>query len=98
MTAEIVNHTLVHDVATDDGEVLKPAGTSVPVRRPKGKDIKAVSKMTNDVEIGFALIERLTPLTAQEIAEADNEDLEAIGTIIEGFSKPAQPSGTGSTG
>ena len=93
-------HTLLHDIVletrTTEGEVkeevLKPAGTSVLVKRTKAKDMRVFDTM-GDQPIGatLSMIKRLSNLDDIEVENLDPDDMEELGNLA----IPDKPSGRG---
>lgn len=88
------SYTLKYDISRRvkeaDGnireEMIRPAGTTLELRRSKGKHILAVRKITDDVEQGYYLISEATGLTIDEVGEMDTYDIGKIGGVIKNFS------------
>lgn len=78
--------TLEYPVEWNDSVV-----TEVEVRRPKGKDMRYLPAMNDNVatEDIFPFLSRLLPdgMTEEFIDEMDQVDLEALNEIVENFSK-----------
>ena len=96
-------HTLLHPIvlATRDAttgdekeETLKPAGFSVTMRRPKGKDLRIVDRFGDqEVAATLAMISALSNLDDVEVENLDSADVSALGNLL----AEAMPSG-GPTG
>ncbi len=97
--AEVTGYTLKYDIARElkqaDGaireEVLRPAGTTLPLRRAKGKHVKAANKIADDVEKGFYMMSVVTGLSMAEIEEMDTADLNELGALMSDFFEGGQP-------
>jgi hypothetical protein len=81
----------VHDVV--DGKDRHVEVSEVRVRRLKGKDQRFATKNVDKPDLGFLLLERLTGLSQDQIDEIDGEDLDALESIVEGFSPPGRATG-----
>lgn len=75
---------------TTDGieheEELRPAGATIVLRRPKAKDLMLSDRYPGrPVELSMVLIERISNLDADAVAEMDAEDLAALGELVAAF-------------
>ena len=71
-------------------ELIRAAGTTLELRRSRGKHIMAVRKITDDVEQGYYLISMATGLTMDEVGEMDLYDIGKLGEVIKNFSKDGE--------
>lgn len=75
-------------------EVLKPAGATIPLRRPKAKDLRVIDRYDGQpIAMTLALIERISPLDNIEIDNLDAEDLTELGESLAGFMPSGQKTG-----
>jgi hypothetical protein len=59
--------------------------TFIPLRRIKGKDLRAITREDDTTEKTFLIIRLLSNWPPEGVDELDGEDIEAISKIIEGF-------------
>ncbi|WP_374410641.1 phage tail assembly protein [Novosphingobium colocasiae] len=84
-----LKYPLVRETRDAEGnereEELKPAGFSVILRRPRGKDMRIMDRFEGQ-EIGgsIALIARISNLTEEETELLDAEDLGELGNVLGG--------------
>ena len=77
------------------GEVVETQTiTEVTVQPPKGKHMRSMGGVANEVEQGLRMIELLTDLLGPQIDELAACDLAAIGAVVEGFMEAGAPTGT----
>ncbi len=99
--ADQPSYTLKYDISRQikdaDGTVrddlIRPAGTSLPLTRPKGKVIKAANKIADDVEKSFFMISRVTGLSIADVDEMDMADINGIGDMLESFTEDGRETG-----
>lgn len=103
--ATLGSHTLRHPIVVttrdagsgdEKDETLKPAGFTVSLRRPKGKDLRIVDRFGDqEVAATLAMIAALSNLDELEVENLDSEDVSALGNLL----AAAMPSGppTGAT-
>lgn len=71
-------------------EELRPAGFCVVLKRLRGKDMRIMDQFPDQEIAGsFALLAKISNLSADEIDLADAEDLEELGNLL----AKAKPSG-----
>ncbi len=85
-----LQHPIILSTRSADGaereEELRPAGATIVLRRPKGKDMRVVDQFEGqNVAITLALIGKLTNLDAQEVENLDAEDMAGLGELVGGF-------------
>lgn len=66
---------------TVDGEAL----ATLELRRPCGRDMRAVGKVPGDTEKSLLLLQNLAGLTPDQVDALDGEDINAVSEIIAGF-------------
>ena len=67
-------------------EVLHTAGTVIPLRRPKAKDMRVFDNHQNAPVAGvIALIGKISKLDSLAIENLDAEDLDALGNALTAF-------------
>lgn len=67
-------------------EELKPAGHTVVLRRPKGKDLRVVDQHEGKpVAMALALIGKISNLDDQEVENLDAEDVASLGELVADF-------------
>lgn len=75
-------------------EILKPAGQTIPLRRPKAKDLRVVDQFPEQsVAITIALIGKVSSLDAQEVENLDAEDMAGLGELLAGFMPDGRKTG-----
>ncbi len=88
-----VDYPLSYPIEMIRNGVAEPIDT-VTVKRRKLADNLAIKDMKNPIDVMATLTQRLTGLDHKIAAKLDDVDLEAIGTIIEGFSMPGRATGS----
>jgi hypothetical protein len=83
----VLKHDIVLETRDAEGneheEVLKPAGTTVIVRRPKAKDLMVFDQYPDKPMNGVrALLRRVVKLDEAEIDNLDGEDFDALGELV----------------
>ncbi len=79
-----------------DAETREETVTSVTVRRPKGRDLKAMDKHAGKNAQMLALIAAVTGLRADQVDEMDGEDITTLGTLVGDFFPDAPKTGEAS--
>ena len=77
-----VRHTLLEPI-TIEGRTI----TELNFRRLKGKDIRSIERLDNDVDKAAYAISQLSGNPPELFDEMDAADIEAVTLIIEGFMK-----------
>jgi hypothetical protein len=99
-------------VVNSDGTVTLPLGYpikwtvngqeelihSVTIRRKTMADNLSIKRLDNPIDVAITLIALLTGLHEKAVEKMDEADADAIGTIIEGFSKPGRATGSDASG
>jgi hypothetical protein len=99
LLAPIPPHTLLEPVTI---RFKGPAGereetiTEVQLRRPKGKDIRAMDRAEGDIGKTMALLARVSGLEPSVLDEMDGADVVALLELVAGFLPNGQPTGEGS--
>ena len=94
----VLKFDIVRETRDADGneceEILKPAGTTVIVRRPKAKDLLVFDSFSDKPMAGVtALLKRVVKLDPEEIDELDGEDFDALGELVAPGSTNGQTTG-----
>jgi hypothetical protein len=94
----VLKHDIIRDTRDTEGvereEVLKAAGETVIVRRPKAKDLMVFDQFDGKPMAGVrALLKRTVNLSDDEIDELDAEDFDALGELAAPGSKSGPPTG-----
>lgn len=97
MAQEVV-HLLLFPVTVrfkaQGGEVREETITEVMIRRPKAKDVEAIDTFKGgDVARTLFALTKLTGLLPAQVDQLDSVDIAKLGTIVEGFQPPGQPTG-----
>jgi hypothetical protein len=86
--SESIRYTLKHPITTrfrgPDGE-REETVSEVLLRRVKGRDMRALSGITDQLAQGLTLMGKVTSLEPHQVDELDVEDVAALGEIIDGF-------------
>ena len=93
-----LKHPIVLDTKSADGteheEELKPAGFTITVHRPKGKDLKVFDRHGQEfIAATLEMIERLTQLDKIEADNLDAQDVTELGNLFERFAPSGPPTG-----
>lgn len=92
--AKPLSYTLKHDIVVttkgSDGveheEVLRPAGTEIALRTPRGKDMRLIDQFPNaEIALTIAMIVRLSQLDLSEADHLEVEDLMGLGELLADF-------------
>lgn len=70
--------------------------TEVQLRRPKGKDIRAMDRVEGDIGKTMALLSRVSDLDPSVLDEMDGADVVELLERVAGFLPSGQPTGEGS--
>ncbi len=76
-----MRYTLKFPVDNPDGTAL----TVVELRRPKGRDMRALRSAQTDLDKSLVLIANLASLTPAQVDEMDGEDITALSGIVADF-------------
>jgi len=91
-----LKHDIVLDKRNTEGveseEVVKAAGETITVRRPKAKDLQ-VFDHGGPMGGVLALLKRVTSLSDLEADNLDGEDFDALGELVAPGSKSGPPIG-----
>ena len=68
-------------------EIQLSNGTTIKMRKPKVRDMRAVGDITNEVEREMTLIGNLTNLTFDELDELDYNEYKKLQDALAGFLK-----------
>jgi len=75
-------------------EVLRPAGFTVVVKRPRVKDVKIMDRYEGQEITGsMALLERVSNLSGEEVDLLDAEDMSELGNLLGEASANGQTTG-----
>lgn len=66
-------------------EVIRAAGTSVALKRLKGRDAQAANKLPDDVEKSYYMLSKLSGLTVDEVGHMDLADIRELSELLENF-------------
>lgn len=98
-----VQHTLKHPIVlttrvageeAEREEVIKAAGDTVTVRRPKARDMKVMDRFADrEIEGTIQMIAALTGLDVLHVENMDAEDFGELGEIVGNFVAPGRPTG-----
>ena len=91
-----VHYSLRWPISYEQGGSPKTI-SSVTVRRKNMGDLMAIKNLANPVDIGAVTLQRLTGLLDHEMNRMDDVDCDAIGDIIEGFTRPGRATGSGAS-
>ncbi|WCT72052.1 phage tail assembly protein [Sphingomonas naphthae] len=83
-----LKHPLSVTIGTDREEI-----THITLRRPKARDMRVADEAIGTVAGTILLISKLSGQPVAVIDELDAQDFDAIGDIVEGFTKPGRPTG-----
>lgn len=75
-------HKLLEPIQIEGREI-----TELSFRRLKGKDIRAIEALDNEVDKAACAISRLAGMPPEIFDEMDGADIEAVTILIEGFMK-----------
>lgn len=78
--------------SAESGEVIENL-TALALKRPKGKQLKAMDKAEGEVGKILALIAACSGQPPKIMDELDAEDFTALGVIVEGFFGGRLPTG-----
>ena len=69
--------------------------TTIELKRPKVKHLKAMDKATGDVERVAALLTELGALPPSSVDQIDAEDFAVLAEVVGGFFEKPLPTGRG---
>ncbi len=87
-TTYTLKHNIEREVKRADQvevEVIREAGTSIPLKRLKGKHAQSANKLTDDVEKSYFMLAKLSGLTIEEVGEMDLADIRGLSELLENF-------------
>lgn len=73
-----IKHILAHPF-TFEGKTYN----SVDLRRPKGRDMRALARIQDEMEQAMFMIQNLTELSSDEVDEMDVADITSLSKIVE---------------
>ena len=93
----VLLHAIVLETRAGDDvkeEELRPEGFTVTLRRPKAKDLMLMDDFSGRPIAGtMAMLERISNLDKNEVANLDGEDMANLGERLETFSASGPPTG-----
>lgn len=74
-------------------KVMNEEKTSLVMKRPKGKQLRAMDNATGTVSASLSLIQKLTNIPEPSVDALDALDIGTMGRVIEGFTRLSLPTG-----